>query len=212
MKELKPEFATHSIQFAHHLAYIRRKIKIRSKSGYSPIGFSLDGCYGLVQAQKIPFKLELVYDLDTLLPTTKPVLYLYPVYHRETFEDFDAYYANLFWETEIFSEHPVLISDAACQKLERARTPLKGLKECTDEFHHTNLNLLTLYWFNYKTKHSLDEPELLEFIDLYNRSICSMYNIDYEKSKNIAWKEGKQKNSLINSAKRYKWDKTILYI
>ena len=187
---MKFSYATHGIISPLSLAFVRRKKKLVPK--HTILAFSLDGYYTLYQKELT--QIVLIYPLEYILQITKPVLYFYPFHLRQSFPSFDAYYAQLFWETEVFTTQEVPLEKAQYQVLYRARKPLPSIPTLPYLPERTlHIENQASYLLTSKKDISLayitnDENllSILDTIEQYNKTLCNLYNIDYDESKKQA--------------------------
>lgn len=186
---MKFSYAAHTILSPLTLSFVRRRNALVPKNRLS---FSLDGYYSLFH-RRLTYTV-LIYSLEDVIPLTKPVLYLYPFHLRLSFSSFDAYYAQLFWETEIFTTQEVPISKAKYQVLYRARKPFPSLPTLPHlpkrTLHIENqASYLLSSSKDISTAYTTNDESLLAILDTveqYNKAVCDLYNIDYDESKKQA--------------------------
>ena len=209
---MKFSYASHAILSEDALTFVRIQGKLSPKP---LLCFSLDGFYSLFHRQMN--YITLIYSLEYIIPKTKPVLYLYPFHLRQSFEDFDAYYAQLFWETEIFTTKEIPVSDAEFQILYRAKVPLPSIKTLSvlPDRKTASLENYANYLLSSSKDISLayvtDDENLkaiINIIDIYNRSVCELYNIDYDIAKIKAYQT--LHPLYLKTLRKLKWDESPL--
>ena len=211
-RNMEFSYASHAILSKGALTFVRIKRKLYPKPLLS---FSLDGYYSLFHRQMN--YITLIYSLEYIIPKTKPVLYFYPFHLRQSFEDFDAYYAQLFWETEIFTTKEIPVSDAEFQILYRARDPFPSIKTLSvlPDRKTTSLENYATYLLSSSKDISLayvtDDENLkaiINVIDIYNMSVCELYNIDYDIAKIKAYQT--LHPLYLKTLRKLKWDESPL--
>ena len=205
-------YATHSIMSKGALTFVRMHGKLAPKPY---LCFSLDGYYSLFEQPQMNY-ITLIYSLEYILPRTKPVLYFYPFHLRQSFEDFDAYYVQLFWETEIFTTEEIPVSDAEYQVLYRAEKPFPSIKVLPvlpdKKSSLENYAAYVLYSSRDLSLTYITDDEslkaIIDIIDAYNRSVCKLYNIDYDIAKIKAYQT--LHPLYLKTLEKLKWDESPL--
>lgn len=183
-----PSFVTHSVgKYEKFKGILELKAIDQAVTG-SPVSMSLDGVFAEIHEPRIYS--TFVFDLGAIKEKAKPVIYLLSA--GVTPEPKDGYYLQnwkYFPEAELVFEGSIPINLVRCiipsKKADyeiKEEATVSGINIC-EELEQSDFRgeVMTQYKFTEERGCPIEPPEWIrDFLHEYNRTICRIFNLDYQ--------------------------------